>query len=81
MKVLGEGWPAIPWTDISVLPGQSGRPSAFLSGKALAALELLGLGGVDVSITHDGDLAIAVALGIPKGRPGAGGGPCSPGRQ
>lgn len=68
MKVLGDGWPAIPWTDISVMPGESGRPVATLTGKALAAMESLGVSALDVSITHDGDLAIAVALGVSGGR-------------
>lgn len=65
MKVLGEGWPAVAWSDIAVLPGSSGRPVARLTGRALAVMESLGLAAIDVSITHDGDLAIAVALGLP----------------
>jgi holo-[acyl-carrier protein] synthase len=63
MKVLGDGWPAIPWTSIEVLPDESGRPIARLTGKAAEAMRDLGLAAVDVSITHDGNLAIAAALG------------------
>lgn len=68
MKVLGQGWPAVAWTDIAVLPDGLGRPVAALSGKALEAMGTLGFAAVDVSITHDGDLAIAVALGVPESR-------------
>jgi phosphopantetheine--protein transferase-like protein len=65
MKVLGEGWPAVSWTEVEVLPGGSGRPAVALTGKARQVMGSLGLAAIDVSITHDGDLAIAVALGVP----------------
>ncbi|HHY75315.1 MAG TPA: holo-ACP synthase [Firmicutes bacterium] len=68
MKVLGVGWPSIPWTSIEVLPDETGRPSVGLTGKAAGAMARLGLSAVDVSITHDGDLAIAVALGAGTSR-------------
>lgn len=64
MKVLGHGWPSVSWTDIAVLPDGSGRPRVTLSGRALGFMDSLGLKAIDVSITHDGGLAIAVALGV-----------------
>ncbi len=63
MKVLGEGWPRIGWTDIEVLPGSNRRPYVTLSGEARALSKSLGMKALDVSITHDGGLAIAAALG------------------
>ncbi|MEX0973868.1 MAG: holo-ACP synthase [Bacillota bacterium] len=63
MKVIGQGWPAVGWGDIEVLPDNSGRPCAHLTGRAQGFADALGLQALDVSITHDGDLAIAVALG------------------
>lgn len=63
MKVIGQGWPALSWTDIEILPGAHGRPTVSLSGKALESAGAACLEAVDVSITHDGGLAIAVALG------------------
>lgn len=63
MKVLGQGWPYVSWTDIEVTPGTAGRPEVTLTGRALALAEDAGLEGLDVSITHDGDFAIAVAFG------------------
>lgn len=65
MKVLGRGWPGISWTDIEILPDASGRPVPRLSGRALEAMMELGFLAIDVSITHDGGIAVAVALGIP----------------
>ncbi|NLA61425.1 MAG: holo-ACP synthase [Firmicutes bacterium] len=63
MKVLGLGWPAIPWTSIEVLPDESGRPAVHLTGKAAEAMSRLGIMAIDVSITHDCDVAIAAAIG------------------
>lgn len=63
MKVLGLGWPAIPWTSIEVLPDEYGRPAVSLNGKAAEAMSRLGISAIDVSITHDGDIAIAAAIG------------------
>lgn len=68
MKVLGHGWPYVSWTEIEVLPGAAGRPEVRLTGRALGFAEDAGLDGLDVSITHDGDLAIAVALGAARRR-------------
>ncbi len=63
VKVLGLGWPAIPWTSIEVLPDESGRPAVHLTGKAAEAMSRLGIMAIDVSITHDCDVAIAAAIG------------------
>lgn len=68
-KALGEGWPRVSWHEVEVVPGPSRRPSLVLTGKALA---LAGGGRLDVSLAHDGGLAIAtVILERPDpGRPG-----------
>ena len=63
MKVIGQGWPALSWADIEVLPDATGRPAVSLFGKAREFADAAGLDALDVSITHDGDLAIAAALG------------------
>ncbi|MGE5579977.1 MAG: holo-ACP synthase [Bacillota bacterium] len=68
MKVIGQGWPAVGWTDIEVLPGPAGRPVVCLTGRALEHAQVVGLEDIDVSITHDGDLAIAAALGSLRGK-------------
>ena len=71
MKVLGDGWPRVPWTSIEVLADSLGRPKVRLHGKALELFLNLGLSDIDVSITHDAGLAIAVAV--------AAGNPCREG--
>jgi holo-[acyl-carrier protein] synthase len=66
MKVLGKGWPHVPWTDIEIDRDGSGQPIAKLRGKALELMERHKLAHIQVSITHDGEIAVAVAVGIPK---------------
>ncbi len=70
MKVLGEGWPRVPWTDIEILSGERGRPVVHMGGKALQHMKGAGLSLIDVSITHDSGLAIAIALGLGGVSPG-----------
>lgn len=67
MKVIGQGWPSLAWTDIEVLPDATGRPVVNLHGKAADFARSAGIEAIDVSITHDGSLAIAVALGLLRG--------------
>lgn len=64
MKVLGHGWPHVPWTDIEIVNDGSGQPAANLKGKALDIMERQELASIQVSITHDGQVAAAVAVGI-----------------
>lgn len=64
MKVLGDGWPRVSWTDIEVLPGVKRRPSVRLTGNAYAISVSMCLSAVDISISHDGGFAIAVAVGV-----------------
>ncbi len=64
MKVLGDGWPRVPWVDIEVLPGCKKRPSVKLYGNAYAISISMGLTAIDVSISHDGGFAIAAAVGV-----------------
>jgi holo-[acyl-carrier protein] synthase len=65
MKLLGDGWPNVAWTDIEVFSSGK-RPKVTLSGKALVLADSLALDvdSLDISITHDGGLAIAVATGL-----------------
>lgn len=66
MKVLGKGWPHVPWTDIEIVHDESKRPLVRLKGKALAIMGQHNLEYIQVSITHDGQMAAAVAIGIPR---------------
>ena len=64
MKMLGTGWArGVRWVDIEVVrpPGQA--PTVALHGAAGRHAERLGIARVHISITHDGGLAAAVAVG------------------
>jgi len=56
---------AIPWLSIEVLTGANGVPFVVLSGSAQAIAEWQGISRVDVSLSHDGGVAMAVAAAIP----------------
>ena len=62
-KALGTGFArgVMPWV-IEVTHEESGAPGIRLHGDALARLEALGGGRVLLSLTHEGDLAMAFAV-------------------
>ena len=66
MKVLGRGWPYLPWTDVEIARDGAGQPRVKLSGKAQELMERYKLAYIQGSITHDGKLAAAVAVGVPR---------------
>jgi holo-[acyl-carrier-protein] synthase len=59
LKAFGVGLGAVPLKDIAVLHHPSGQPYYRMTG---AALERLGSGAMHLSLTHEGDLAIAMAV-------------------
>jgi holo-[acyl-carrier protein] synthase len=69
-KVLGRGfWQGIRWRDIEVLGDPWGRPVVTLSGGARRIADELGLSGMEVTLTHQAELVVAVAIGVAE-RPG-----------
>lgn len=64
MKALGTGARGLAWREIEILPNQRGKPLVFLHGLAQQRAEKIGARGLDVSLTHDADLAIAVVVGM-----------------
>jgi holo-[acyl-carrier protein] synthase len=60
-KLLGAVGRPVPWQGIEVLRGPGGRPGVRLSGGAAELARDAGLSPIDVSISHDGGFAIAVA--------------------
>ncbi|HUU60829.1 MAG TPA: holo-ACP synthase [Acidimicrobiia bacterium] len=62
MKALGTGWREIRWQDVAITGG--GAPRALLRGTAAARAGELGVGEVLVTLTHTGDLAVAVAMAV-----------------
>lgn len=62
-KALGTGFSGgvMPW-NISVVHDEKGAPGAELSGAAKERLEQMGGTGVRISLSHEGDSAIAFAV-------------------
>jgi holo-[acyl-carrier protein] synthase len=63
MKALGTGAKGVAWREIEVLPNRRGKPLVYLHGRALARAEKIELTGLDISLTHDGNLALAMVVG------------------
>ena len=63
-KALGTGMVGIRWAELEVLADRRGKPVVTLYGRALARAEELGLEQWAVSLSHDGDLAIAMVVAI-----------------
>jgi holo-[acyl-carrier protein] synthase len=69
MKALGTGARGLAWREIEILPNRRGKPLIYLHGQAQQRGETIGLRGIDVSLTHDADLAIAVVVGMAEDAP------------
>jgi hypothetical protein len=54
----------VGWRDIEIVRLPTGAPSVQLIGRAAARAEQLGMGRIAVSISHEGDYAVAIAFGI-----------------
>jgi holo-[acyl-carrier protein] synthase len=61
-KALGTGLAGIRLGDIQVVNDRNGRPEIVLHGTALARLRDVGGARVHVSLTHERDNAVAVAV-------------------
>ncbi|MDY6872678.1 MAG: holo-ACP synthase [Chloroflexota bacterium] len=63
-KALGTGIGFVPWRDIEIIHLPSGRPTVKLHGNAEAVAHELGLTEWSVSISHDRNKAIAMAVAM-----------------
>jgi holo-[acyl-carrier protein] synthase len=63
-KVLGLGVRGVGWRDIEIARLPTGQPQVRLHGRARARAEQLGMGRVAVSISHEGEYAVAIAFGV-----------------
>ena len=63
MKALGTGARGLAWREIEILPNSRGKPIVYLHGLAAKRAQTIGLRGVDVSLTHSRELAIAAVVG------------------
>lgn len=62
---------AVPWTEIEIRSGSRG-PSVVLHGTAARLASDAGLGAIDISLSHEGDLALAVAASLTSPAPDPG---------
>jgi holo-[acyl-carrier protein] synthase len=63
MKALGTGWGlGVRWQDVEVHSGVSTPPTIHLAGAAKQRAEARGIRQAMVSLSHDGDYAIAVVV-------------------
>ena len=63
MKALGTGARGVGWRDIEILPNRRGKPLVFLHGRGARRGERIELRGLDVSLTHSREFAMASAVG------------------
>ncbi len=64
MKALGTGVRGVGWREIEVLPDRRGKPLVYLYGGAKKRADEMGLEGIDISLTHERDFAIAAVVGV-----------------
>lgn len=63
MKALGTGWGlGVRWQDVEVRSGTATPPTLRLAGSARVHAEARGIRQAMVSLSHDGDYAIAVVV-------------------
>lgn len=64
LKVLGTGVRGVALRDVEVVCEPTGRPTIVLHGPADRRAAELGVARVEVSVCHEQELALAVAIGI-----------------
>ena len=69
MKALGTGARGLAWREIEILPNRRGKPLVYLHGLAQQRAAHIGLRGVDISLTHSNELAIAAVVGAADDAP------------
>lgn len=66
-RLAGTGVRGVALGDVEVVSEPAGRPTIVLHGPAGERAAELGLQRVEVSLCHEADLALAVALGVGEG--------------
>lgn len=62
LKVLGTGLRGLSWHDIEIFNNDLGQPMVHLSDHAKKILEFKGGEGINISLSHSRDNAIAMAI-------------------
>jgi holo-[acyl-carrier protein] synthase len=68
LKVLGTGIRGIGLVDVEIRSMPSGRPTVIVHGPAQRAATDAGLSRVEISLCHEDQYALAVAIGVAEGR-------------
>ena len=63
MKALGTGVRGVGWRDIEILPNRRGKPLVFLYQRGAGRAERIELRGLDISLTHSKEFAMASVVG------------------
>ncbi len=66
IKAIGTQTKGIGWREIEILADPSGKPLVHLYGKAQNQADSLGLGKLDISLSHSKEYAIAFVVGETK---------------
>lgn len=61
-KTLGAHLEGVSWTDVEILPGESGEPIVRLKGETRRIVDEMGGSRIHLSLSHSGGMVIAVAL-------------------
>jgi holo-[acyl-carrier protein] synthase len=64
IRGLASGVAAVPWHDIQIQRDAAGKPQIALHRHAATIAAAQGLSSFDISISHDGEYAIASAVAI-----------------
>ena len=63
MKALGTGVRGVGWRDIEILPNRRGKPLVFLYERGAGRARRIELEGLEVSLTHTKEYAMASVVG------------------
>jgi holo-[acyl-carrier protein] synthase len=64
MKALNLTGLAVSWREIEILTDPDGKPLVTLYGHMLDKARSLGLAGVEISLSHSHDNAVALVIGV-----------------
>jgi len=67
MKLLGAGLASVGFSEVEVTILESGAPAIVFHGRAKALAETLGVSRIVLSLSHEKNMAIAMAVAVVEG--------------
>jgi holo-[acyl-carrier protein] synthase len=64
MKALNSPENGVSWREIEILSEPNGKPKMYLHGKALERLQKSGFSGMEITLSHSRENAIALVIGL-----------------